>query len=362
MVHFFPIFPNAAAGAINFRIDTLTQPGYDLSDGSQPVRPGETSLGTRRTSIQPLDQPPAARERQGSPLGAAWRLPCNVGVLLLLLSPIGAGASPTTPLLSSFHEKKPPAAEGFAIDLTASEADVLKAVRAVVEDETIHGTYVYEREKTLTDATPATTSSYYGAWTGEGHVFYKVRKDALAPRNFKDSADIGIITVRYIVHGVSAMQTHLQIDAVFVEDGNNRVHESNTSVETSEFAEIQSHLVEIQREEQQAAEVLQKRQLDSEAAAISRERNAEAARLRDAEASVKSLQEQVNQLHHTLEVRVIAPNTELKAAPFRGAGKLDVLPANTNLLVEIITTYWYGVETADGHRGWLRRDQVEPLP
>ncbi|MGB6843614.1 MAG: hypothetical protein WBE09_01845, partial [Candidatus Acidiferrales bacterium] len=74
------------------------------------------------------------------------------------------------------------------------------------------------------------------------------------------------------------------------------------------------------------------------------------------------LQEQVNQLHHTLEVRVIAPNTELKAAPFRGAGKLDILPANTNLLVEIITTYWYGVETADGHRGWLRRDQVEPLP
>jgi hypothetical protein len=38
------------------------------------------------------------------------------------------------------------------------------------------------------------------------------------------------------------------------------------------------------------------------------------------------------------------------------------LPANSDVLVEILTTYWYGVETSDGHRGWVRRDDVVPLP
>jgi hypothetical protein len=41
---------------------------------------------------------------------------------------------------------------------------------------------------------------------------------------------------------------------------------------------------------------------------------------------------------------------------------LAKIPANSDVLVEIVTTYWYGVETTDGHRGWVRRDQVVPLP
>jgi hypothetical protein len=258
--------------------------------------------------------------------------------------------------------EKKPSPEGFTIDLTASEADVLKAVRTVVDDQTLHGTYVYEKEKTLTGAISATSSSYFGPWTGEGHVFYKVYEDALAPRHFKNSADIGIITVRYVVQGLSPIRTHVRIDAVFVEDGSNRVHESDTTVETSEFGEIQTHLVEIQRDAQQVAENLQKKQLDSEAIAITKEHNEEAARLSDAESSVKGLQQRANELQHDLEVRVINADTELKAAPFRGAAKLTTLAANSDVLVEIITTYWYGVETTDGHRGWLRRDQVEPLP
>jgi hypothetical protein len=67
-------------------------------------------------------------------------------------------------------------------------------------------------------------------------------------------------------------------------------------------------------------------------------------------------------LQHALEVRVQMANTELKAAPFHAASTLAKLPANSDVLVEILTTYWYGIETADGHRGWIRRDQVVPLP
>ena len=258
-------------------------------------------------------------------------------------------------------DKKPPA-EGFTIDLTASEPDVLKAVRSVVEDQTIHGTYVYEREKILSGVVAATYSAYYGAWTDDGHAFYKIYEGALAPRHFKNSADIGIITVRYVVQSVSPTRTHLRIDAVFVEDGSNRVHESDSTVETSEYAEIQTHLVGIQRDEQQLAESLQKRQLDAEAIAITKQHSEEAVRLNDAESSVKGLQQRANDLQHDLEVRVIHADTELKASPFYGAAKLTTLPANSDVLVEIITTYWYGIETSDGHRGWLRRDQVEPLP
>jgi hypothetical protein len=52
----------------------------------------------------------------------------------------------------------------------------------------------------------------------------------------------------------------------------------------------------------------------------------------------------------------------LKSAPFNRSAKLSSLPGHSELLVEIITDYWYGVETIEGHRGWVRQDQVEPLP
>jgi hypothetical protein len=250
----------------------------------------------------------------------------------------------------------------FTIDLTASEADVLKAVRTVVEDDVIHGTYVYEREQTLMECLAETDSEFFGEYKGTGHAFYKVRRDALAPRNFKDSADIGVITVQYIVEPVSAMRTHLSITAVFVEDGSKHVHLSNTTVETSEFAEIQSQLVSIQRDKQQSAEVLKKRELSAQAVTLTKERNAEAVRVQSADTSLSGLEKRADQLQHELEVRIVNPSTELKSAPFHGATSVGTMPAGSEVLVEIITEYWYGVETADGHRGWLRRDEVAPLP
>jgi len=251
--------------------------------------------------------------------------------------------------------------EGFAIDLKASEVDVLKAVELVTQDTILHGTQVYAREDELTEAEAATGSVYYGAWTGPGHAFYKVRKLALSPQHFKNSTDVGTITVRYIVLGVAPNRTHLQIDAVFVEDGSKRVHTSDTTVETSEFAEIQSHIVRIQREERQTADLLQRRQLQLAAQSNLKERDAEASRLKDAESSIESLELRLRELQHEAELRVKA-EAKLKSAPFQHAATLQSVPANSDVLVEIITPYWYGVETVDGRRGWLRHDQVEPLP
>jgi hypothetical protein len=259
------------------------------------------------------------------------------------------------------REQKADLPEGFAIDLKASEADVLKAVDLVAQDTVLHGTQVYSREDELTEAEAATGSTYYGPWTGPGHAFYKIRAKALSPSHFKNSTDIGTITVRYIVLGVAPNRTHLQIDAVFVEDGSKRVHTSDTTVETSEFAEIQSHIVRIQREERQTADLQQRRQLQLAAQSNAKERNAEAARLKDAESSVQSLQVRLNELQHKAELRVKA-QANLKSAPFQHAATLQAIPANSDVLIEIITPYWYGVETVDGHRGWLRHDQVEPIP
>jgi len=251
--------------------------------------------------------------------------------------------------------------EGFAIDLKASEADVLKAVEMVTQDTILHGTQVYAREDELTEAEAATSSAYYGPWTGPGHAFYKVRKQALSPQHFKNSTDVGTITVRYIVLGVAPNRTHVQIDAIFVEDGSKRVHTSDTTVETSEFAEIQSHIVRIQREERQTADMLQRRQLQLAAQSNVKERDAEAARLKDAESSVQSLELRLHELQHQAELRVKA-QANLKSAPFQHAATLQSVPANSDVLIEIITPYWYGVETVDGRRGWLRHDQVEPIP
>jgi hypothetical protein len=59
---------------------------------------------------------------------------------------------------------------------------------------------------------------------------------------------------------------------------------------------------------------------------------------------------------------VKAPGADLKAAPFFSSSNVATLPAYTELMVVIVTPHWLGVETPDGHRGWLRLDQVEPLP
>jgi hypothetical protein len=275
------------------------------------------------------------------------------GLLLLILP----ASSP------SYSDKTSSATDGFTIELPNSEADVLTVVQTIADDHIIRGTYIYEREKILNDAVAEKSSAYFGSWKGEGHVFYKVRRDALAPRNFKNSSDIGVITVRYVVHATSDATTHLEIRAVFVEDGTNRLHPSNSTVETSEFSEIQKQLTSIQRDRQLAAETREKKDREAEeAAALAKQNSEEAARYQDAESSLKTLEQRADQLQHALEVRIPNPNTELKAAPFRGAATLTKLPANTDVLVEILTTYWYGVETADGHRGWVRRDQVVPLP
>jgi len=257
----------------------------------------------------------------------------------------------------------PQRGEGVEVVLDAPVADVLRAVEHVSGDEIIHGTYVYERDKTLTGAAAADSSAYFGRWQGPGKAFYKILTGALAPRHFRTSSDIGTISVRYVVQELKDGKTRVQVDAVFVEDGRRTVHDSDGSVETSELKEIRDQLQQILLAKQQAAEALEQRnRLQAEQEAAARGQEEEKARQLAALSSAHGLEQHVNELRHELVRLVAGRAVELKAAPFHSAVNLQTLPADSEVIVLIVTPYWYGVETAAGRRGWLRRDQVKSLP
>jgi hypothetical protein len=267
------------------------------------------------------------------------------------------------PLAAVSGDDKAKESPGFVMELAAKESEVLQIVQDIAQDSVVRGTYVYEKEQTISGAVPAQNSEYFGPWQGPGHAFYKVLTGALAPRHFKNSSDLGTITVRYVVEPVNELRTRLRIDAVFVESGRRRADASDGSVEAAEFKAIQDKLQQTELAEERAAAASAKRQKEEEAKAnLLREREGEAARIETAESSIRDLEDRIHSVRRDVELRVKEQNTELKSAPFNKAPKLDSLAAGTEVVVAIVTTYWFGVETADGHRGWLRRDQVEPVP
>src|SRR5256885_748600 len=132
-----------------------------------------------------------------------------------------------------------------AIEVTASLTDAMKAVEEVAADAVVYGTYVYERDKTLTGAHEADASSAlasaFGKEVSEGKVLYKVVDGVLAPRHFKEAEDSGTITVRYVVREVNPATVSIRVDAVFVESARRAVHPSEGAVESAGFGQIQQH-------------------------------------------------------------------------------------------------------------------------
>src|SRR5260221_3565660 len=100
---------------------------------------------------------------------------------------------------------------GFVTEFAASYDDALQALQEIVQDQTIRGTYMSDREKTLTGAATADSTPLFPHWQGEGKIFYKIRTEAIAPRHFLESADIGTVAVRYVLTNVSPERTRLRI-------------------------------------------------------------------------------------------------------------------------------------------------------
>ncbi len=271
------------------------------------------------------------------------------------------------PSLQGRGHKKKVAAEdyglGFSTEIAAPESEVVKAVEAVVNNGIIQGSTEYKKDKYIESATSATSSPLFPEWKGPGKVYYKVRTSVLAPLDFKDSNDEGTVAVRYVVQSKDASKSILRIDAVFVEDFRRTVHPSDGSVENAESQEIQNQIDAAETEKKQE-EQREKQRLEKLAGQeLERKRvQEETSALAAAQTSSQSLDQQLDSLRHQAERVVKSPGAQLKTAPFRSATNVKSLDAGAEVVILIVTPYWYGVETTDGQHGWVHHAQLEPLP
>ncbi len=252
--------------------------------------------------------------------------------------------------------------EGVSVELDAPENEVLQVVEQVVNDGIIEGSKEYSKDKDIGGAKSASSSPNFPAWTGPGKVFYKVRTGVLDPQNFKDSNDVGTLTVRYVLVSHAPARTNVRIDAVFVEDFRHRVHQSNGSVELAEFKVIKDTLDKIAADRKMAAEAEQKRKSDAARREALRRQQEESVRALALESSPQNLEQRVADLRRQVERLVRSPGAELKSAPFQSATTLKTLRSGSEVVILIDTPYWYGIESADGQHGWVSRQQLEPLP
>ncbi len=251
---------------------------------------------------------------------------------------------------------------GFNGSLDAPESEVLKAVDRIANDSIVYGTYSYEKERQIKGAKPASSVPVFGDVPGDAKVFFKVLESVLAPRHFKETADLGTIYVRYIVQGTGPGTTSIHIDALYVEKNRRRQHQSDGTVEQSEFQAIKDLLEKMQSDTKAVSEMAEKHSPAASAGNVGDPGTNIAQPSASTLSSADQLEKRVTDLKHKVELRTAAGGAALKAAPYRTAATLQPLHGETELLVVVLTRYWYGVETTDGHRGWVHRSQVEPLP
>jgi hypothetical protein len=279
-----------------------------------------------------------------------------------------------TPRVLSREKDRLQYGAGLIINVPFPADQVAQVVGDVAQNGIIRGTKEYNKDEYVSGAISVSSTRLFPKWPGQGQVFYKEREHALDPRNFKDSGDVGTLIVRYVVQPQGDKHSILQINSIFVEDFRRTVHPSNGSVEGAEYKDIHDRLDQITTMNEETAELQrQKKERASGAAGSSSSQSLNTAETPTQEVSLaeakaaadavpQPLDERVKQLRHELERVVKAPGAALKSAPFHTAVTLQPLPAGTEVLVVITTTYWLGVETHDGQHGWVLRDELEQLP
>lgn len=270
----------------------------------------------------------------------------RIGILLIALLSAAVG-----------HAKDSvPYGQSLIVNLPFPEAEVTQVVGDVVQDGVIRGSKEYNKDEYVSGATAASSSRLFKDEPEAGRIFYKMRSKALAPRNFKESNDVGTLTVRYIVQSQDADHTVLRIDAVFVEDFRRVSHPSDGSVESAEYKDIHDRLDALTLMKTPPEPVQTEQSSQNELA------NAAASVTASIPSDSPSPQQHVHDLRRQLERIVKSPGALLKSAPFHSATTLQPLAAGAEVVIVIVTPYWLGVETQDGHRGWMLRDDLELLP
>jgi polyhydroxyalkanoate synthesis regulator phasin len=268
--------------------------------------------------------------------------------------------------------------EGLIVNIPLPEPEVAQVVEDVAGNTIIRGTKEYDKDEFVKGALAATSTRVFPEWTEGGKVFYKVKIHTLDPRNFKNSGDLGTLAVRYVVQVQGFENTVLRVDAVFVEDIRHTVHLSNGSVESNEYADIHERLEAVELMKKETAEALRAKQdrlakenfgLGSDTVVLStpppETSNSMEQGMHDQAVTPdqpQSLEQHVAELRRQVERLVKKPGAPLKSAPFHTASTLQSLNPGAEVLIQIATPYWYGVETHDGQHGWMQRDQLEQVP
>jgi hypothetical protein len=319
-----------------------------------------------------------------------------IGLFLALL--LFASALP----LAGREKDKLHYGEGLIVNIPVPESEVEQVVGEIAQNGIIRGTKEYNKDEFVSGAKAAASCRVFPPWNQGGKVFYKVREQAIDPRNFKDSSDVGTLAVRYVVLPQGEKNAVLRIDALFEEDFRHMVHQSNGSVEDSEYKDIQEHIeaIEVMKKqnveaEEEREEQRQKKQKPAVQTYAPTETAQQSAPQQSGPQAVpqvmgsqaespsqagaaqspgqtlssqnppgqslpgQTLEEHVKDLRKQLERLVKAPGAPLKSAPFHTASTLETLTTGTEVLILISTTYWYGVETREGQHGWIMRDQLE---
>ena len=265
---------------------------------------------------------------------------------------------------------------GLIVNVPFPESQVTQVVRDVVQNGIIRGTKEYNKDEYVAGANSSDSTPVFKPWTEGGSVFYKVRNRALDPRNFKNGGDVGTLAVRYVIQPQGDKNSVLRIDAIFVEDFRHVSHLSNGSVESAEYKDIRDRLetmaaMKAQTEEEEKEN--QKREgspltvnvlNDASTAPMLSSGTIEASPIHAAAppAEPQTLTQHVQDLRRQVQRLVKAPGAPLKSAPFHTASTLESLSTGSEVLIVISTPYWLGVETHDGHHGWMLRDDLETLP
>jgi hypothetical protein len=270
---------------------------------------------------------------------------------------------------------------GLIINIPLPEYEVAQVVEDVAGNTIIRGTKEYDKDEYVKGAETATSTPVFAAWTEGGKVFYKVRMHAIDPRNFKNGGDVGTLAVRYVVQPEGFGSTVLRIDARFVEDLRRTVHLSSGSVESSEYKDIQEHLDAIELIKKETAEAVQAKQerlakqnfgMGDDTIELSTPPSEKSVEKTNDESMsgpvaaqdqpAQTLEQHVAELRRQVERVVKKPGAPLQSAPFHTASTLQSLEPGVEVLIQIATPYWYGVETREGQHGWIRRDQLEQAP
>lgn len=271
--------------------------------------------------------------------------------------------------------------EGLITNIPAPFDEVSQAVAEVADNGIIRGTKEYNKDEYIKGAEEATSTPVFSPWKDPGKVFYKVRLRALDPWNFKDASDVGTLAVRYVVQPQGKKNSVLRIDAIFVEDDRHSAHQSNGSVENSEYKDIQDHLTAIQLMKKETEEALNAKQeqatnkdfgLSSNTELLGTPPDSGDSSSRADDPSLSALarsalenqtpEQHLAELRRQVERTIKSPGAPLKSAPFHSASTLRALNPGTEVLIVIVTPYWLGVETHEGDHGWVRRDELETLP